>query len=571
MRCVYSYLRYSSPKQEQGDSVRRQDAAALAWCRRNGGRLDADKRMEDRGLSGSDGSHIRRGALGQFLAEVEGGRILEGSVLILENLDRLSREEDVWVSVALLCQLVNAGITVVTLSPREQIYERGGDLSALMNGVMELGRGASETSMKKERLQSAWGNKKAAARDAGTVLSATHCPQWLEVVGGKFVPIPGRVAVLRQIFDLAASGHGIKSILKRLNADGAEPWGYSGRWSKSYVWLLLKSRNVLGVYQPHHVVAGKGRARKRREPEGEPIVGYYPGVVDQVTWDRAQAAIAGRFVGGRPVGGRVGRLPDLFGGLLWDAANHCKMLTILQTRGKPGARTKCRYLCSVEANDGRVPMVTFPYRVFEWGILSRLKEVKAADVLGAEPEGESATLAAELARKTARLKDLEAAMAGDDGDVKALVDAAKTVARQRQVLLRKLAEARGKEANPRGEALAEMQTLIDLAADPHNRLRLRSLLRTVVESVQVLVVPRKAVRLAAVQVTFAGGTFRTYLLDYRPAGNGRKESRTVDSFTHADGLDLRRPRDVAGVRRWLDGIHDGRTADVGPAVVVPGR
>ena len=123
-RIAYSYLRYSSPQQGDGDSVRRQTAAAAAWCKRHPNvRLDLDKRMEDRGYSASDGSHIEKGALGQFLAAVAAGDITPGSILIVENLDRLSRE-DPWDAIPMLCKLVNAGITVVTLAPSEFTYER---------------------------------------------------------------------------------------------------------------------------------------------------------------------------------------------------------------------------------------------------------------------------------------------------------------------------------------------------------------------------------------------------------------------------------------------------------------
>jgi hypothetical protein len=48
------------------------------------------------------------------------------------------------------------------------------------------------------------------------------------------------------------------------------------------------------------------------------------------------------------------------------------------------------------------------------------------------------------------------------------------------------------------------------------RLRLRAELRRVVDSVWLLVVPRGRDRLAAVQVHFAGGGWRDYLLLHRP-------------------------------------------------------
>src|SRR5689334_22473315 len=135
MRTAYSYLRYSSPEQGDGDSIRRQIAGAEAWCKRNKVALDTGKRMEDRGRSAFKGKHRTTGALAQFLGEVEAGRIERGSVLLIENLDRLSRENP-WDAVPLLCSLVNAGVSVVTLSPSEMVYERGRDLTGLVLAVV---------------------------------------------------------------------------------------------------------------------------------------------------------------------------------------------------------------------------------------------------------------------------------------------------------------------------------------------------------------------------------------------------------------------------------------------------
>jgi DNA invertase Pin-like site-specific DNA recombinase len=47
---------------------------------------------KDAGLSAFDGSNITRGKLGRFLDDVQAGRIPRGSSLIVESLDRLSRQ-----------------------------------------------------------------------------------------------------------------------------------------------------------------------------------------------------------------------------------------------------------------------------------------------------------------------------------------------------------------------------------------------------------------------------------------------------------------------------------------------
>src|SRR5688500_15449393 len=95
METAFSYIRFSHPSQIKGDSLRRQTEAAAAWCKRNGVQLDASVTLHDLGKSAYTGTHRKnpdRHALASFLRMVEQGRIPRGSHLIIEALDRLSRE-----------------------------------------------------------------------------------------------------------------------------------------------------------------------------------------------------------------------------------------------------------------------------------------------------------------------------------------------------------------------------------------------------------------------------------------------------------------------------------------------
>ena len=72
---VYSYLRFSDPKQEAGHSVERQLAFARKWADDHGAELDTDLTMRDEGLSAYHQRHVKHGALGVFLRAVDEGRI----------------------------------------------------------------------------------------------------------------------------------------------------------------------------------------------------------------------------------------------------------------------------------------------------------------------------------------------------------------------------------------------------------------------------------------------------------------------------------------------------------------
>src|SRR5262245_43600027 len=80
---AYSYIRFSSKKQEEGDSIRRQTELTAAWAKRHKMHLDTSL-APDRGISAFRGKNRDLGALGAFLRLVESGRVLAGSHLVVE-------------------------------------------------------------------------------------------------------------------------------------------------------------------------------------------------------------------------------------------------------------------------------------------------------------------------------------------------------------------------------------------------------------------------------------------------------------------------------------------------------
>jgi hypothetical protein len=123
-------------------------------------------------------------------------------------------------------------------------------------------------------------------------------------VGDRFDVIPERVEVVRQIFRMAIEGYGQRSIVGTLNEARVPAFRSQQGWQTSSVRRILTSRTVLGEYQPY---TGTHRAGTWK-PEGEPIKGFYPAVIDENTYWRAQQAMDGRRLsdGSRGQGGRRG-------------------------------------------------------------------------------------------------------------------------------------------------------------------------------------------------------------------------------------------------------------------------
>lgn len=397
---AYSYVRFSSPEQSKGDSLRRQIAAAEAYAEENGLRLDSS--MRDLGISAFGGANRARGSLGTFLAAVESGAIPSGSTLIVESLDRLSREDVLSAQEGLL-GLIRAGITVVTLIDR-QSYSResiANDWTKLMMSLVHMARAHEESATKSVRVAKAWGQKRIRSTETREALTR-KCVAWCAVEGtgrdARMVLIPERAEVIRRIFELTAEGFGQRTVAGALNREGAPVWGHGDGWQPSYICKILGSRSVLGFYQPHR----KPRADVHRTPEGLEIAGYYPAAVTEELYYRAIAARGARRGKGGPKGNGVA---NLFSNLAKCAA--CgRTMTFLNKGPQPkgGRFVTCdSYLRGMPCD----APATWPYERAEKAILHGIRRLDVAGVLG---RGSSA---AEDARS--RVTALAAQLAAEEG------------------------------------------------------------------------------------------------------------------------------------------------------------
>lgn len=133
-------------------------------------------------------------------------------------------------------------------------------------------------------LSAAWEQKRKSAR-SGSV-TKQKLPHWLKfsVDGLRIEVIEDRASIIREIFELSRDGWGSYSIAKHLNQKGIETWGRSKMWQESYVKKLLDNRSLLGEYQPFKTFSDA--SIRQRVPDGEPVSGYYPVVIDEVLYRR---------------------------------------------------------------------------------------------------------------------------------------------------------------------------------------------------------------------------------------------------------------------------------------------
>jgi DNA invertase Pin-like site-specific DNA recombinase len=296
----------STDLQLKGDSRRRQLEASRQYAEKYGLELAEDAQLEDIGISAFKGANVRDGALGQFLDAVKSGAVKPGSYLIVESLDRLTREK-LLPAQTLFLSIIQSGINLVTLMDGRLYRANETNLVDLIMSLVIMSRAHEESQIKSLRVSAAWKNKKAKAADG--VPMTKMCPAWLKLSDDRkaYEVIPEHVAIVRQIFEDAAAGIGMYSITGRLNQASIPAFVGRNGWHQSYVAKILGNRSVFGEFQPSKKVDGK------RVPDGQPISAYYPSIVSEDLFYRANLSKSERRVGGK---GRKGAgYTNLFTGM----------------------------------------------------------------------------------------------------------------------------------------------------------------------------------------------------------------------------------------------------------------
>ena len=291
---VYSYIRFSTPEQRKGTGHKRQTNAAEEWCRKNG--LPLFKNYSDLGVSAFKGKNAEHGELSAFLKLVNAGRIPPGSILLVESLDRLSRQ-NVNKALELFLSIINADIEIVTLVDGAR-YSANSDPHTLMSQMMiSLAifiRANDESRTKSQRKTASWQFKRDAARESGKPVGS-RLPRWIRLVSGQYELIPQEANLVRAVFQDYVNGMG---------------------------WYTLHNKYqipqpTLAYWMTHPIVIGTLRVKENGHYLEIP--NHYPPVIDVETWTKAQAAKAKRHIARRK--GRTGSI-NLFTGLLFDPHGH---------------------------------------------------------------------------------------------------------------------------------------------------------------------------------------------------------------------------------------------------------
>lgn len=498
MALVYSYIRFSTKSQLEGDSLRRQLEDGEAWIARNK-HTAAELTIQDLGVSAFRGKNKHRGALATFLEAAKAGHIPAGSILLVENLDRLSRQ-GIDEAQDLFKAILKAGVSIACLRPYEIVYTRDSlnDLIGMLMPLIYFHLAHVESLNKSKRIKANMDNKRAESLATGKPIDKMR-PNWLDWKNDGFAENEGANAV-RFIFKKTAEDIGTVRLVKLLQDQfpsiGRGRKGEAPAWNTSYISKILNDRSVLGERQ-HYEFDSEGN----RKPIGEPVPNYYPRIITDELWYQTRSNRPGTRHSGRQSG-----MVNLFKGLIENA--HDGHAMHLQRAKLPSGELQYRLVSYGHIR--RLPSsdpVSVSYKRFERAFLDYLSEVKTSDLSPRNnTEIDLSERESELAGIRSRLKELVDLMA--ESPSKTSAQSAMKLEQREAFLVEEIEALRSQQQSR--EPILEVMSVIELLKDGDLSLRerLAAQLRRLVKKIWIKPEKHFGRVWAMAMIEFQNGTIR---------------------------------------------------------------
>jgi DNA invertase Pin-like site-specific DNA recombinase len=285
VKLAYSYRRFSSKQQSDGSSLARQLEMAQDVCTANGWQL-VDL-PPDQGVSaykvdagGLMAANMHKGNLATFLERANAGDIKRGSVLIIEKLDRFSRNYydvvfPVWLN------LLQSGIEIFSCVSRThytlQIIRQNPMLAGM--ALIEMANANEYSSGMANRITKAFSMRIAEAAKGKRMNFGGWQPRWVDFNGdkgqaGEF-SLNGHAATVRRIVGEYIGGASMCGISKGLIRDKVANLR-GGKWGQGTVRSILQSELLIGTM----------------EVKGVRLERYYPAVISNEQYAQLRARLA---------------------------------------------------------------------------------------------------------------------------------------------------------------------------------------------------------------------------------------------------------------------------------------
>ncbi|WP_404376210.1 recombinase family protein [Vreelandella aquamarina] len=281
MTIAVAYVRYSTAVQSEGDSVDRQTTPLEAFEKKFG--VKVRDIYIDEGVSSYKGENIKKGKFKEILDEIDNQVISSGDYLVIESIDRVSRQA-LSKTTSILYGILDKGINIYTTSD-EHLYSIE-DYSKDFENYLMMGliakRANEESETKSKRRKSAWNKAKRLAEDEGKVFtSSNNVPYGLTVTeDGRLEIVDEEADEIRAIFE-SLKYVGVLKTIREVNK-----WS-KRKWASKHIAYMLKSKYPIGVYRASRRENGKKVFEHN-------IENYYPKIVDEDVFYNAVSAMQDR-------------------------------------------------------------------------------------------------------------------------------------------------------------------------------------------------------------------------------------------------------------------------------------
>jgi DNA invertase Pin-like site-specific DNA recombinase len=426
---AYSYIRWSSDQQTKGDSFRRQEELAEKICKDKGWILDPLRR--DEGVSAYTGENIQSGNLGAFLRAVQDKRIKTPCILIIETFDRLTRLPPLK-AFTLVQTIINEGVTICTANDgREYSKSSYENLEPLLVSLCQFNVSFQHSESLSRRLKASWVGRRQKAIEDKFVITR-KLPAWIKLpkkakTTDQFVVDEEKANIVRRIYKEYLEGVGTNTIALNLTRDKIKAFETQGEWNVSTITKWLSSQTVIGHLEPHSHFS-----KKKRIASGEIIRNYYPAIISEDDFYRAQEYRKKRLI---PRGPKRNK-HNLFTGII--KCSRCGGSMSMRT----GAVTKKRtnpyrmLICGKARRGGKCKFATVPYLHLEDIILNTVFSSLADSMSFSDnrPEDKILALNGRIAEKQKKIENITNLIESGDSSCKTLLSRLKELEKEIDIL-----------------------------------------------------------------------------------------------------------------------------------------
>lgn len=268
---IYQYSRISTTLQKDGSGLQRQKEDTAKLIANLSKELDLpifDKPLEDAGRSAFHGKHLEKGVFGVFLAAIDRGEVKRGSVLVVESLDRLSRQSPN-IAQGMMLQIINSGVRIYTTID-DTMYDGNEEPASLMMklimSILKFSTAHEESAKKSHRSKRNVEQSciKFLEGDDSVVVLGGKPPAWMNA---DKTAKPDELRDVKEMISLRQKGYGYLSIAQEIN----KKYKFN-KWAVNTVTALLKSRALYG----ERVVNASGTKYV--------LPNYYPVLMSKAEW-----------------------------------------------------------------------------------------------------------------------------------------------------------------------------------------------------------------------------------------------------------------------------------------------